>query len=488
MFFTSLIVVTIVAFLSLTVWWYFIFFKYKRYLKHFCVIPTQFPPLGMTSAVRNTVDLYNKMESYGKAGAKNVFVMIGPIPSLCTSDPKLISIILKSAKHIDKPYLFQFALKRFLENSLLIVNGDEWRQQRKLLNPALDYANVIGNITIINESSDDLVKELKEETNNESTDVSHIMDDWMLKLTFESLLGDSGTEYIKKETQETIKLLMKFTIQKIISPLTYFTATYIFTRMYWQERKALKTLKCRLREIIKRKKDEFHSGLASNRKPIFIDILMKLMVTNNITEEFIANQINLMISAAFDTTATTLAFLLYNLSRFPEVQQKAFEEVYSILGEDIDQSITNQQVNEMKYLDLVIQESMRLTTTVPVFGRTLNEDVDYEGNILPKGLTVFMVPFVMHNHPDLYPEPENFIPERFLPENLNPNRYSYTPFNAGIRNCIGKKFAILSLKIALSKLLLNYEFVNVHHKLCFSIEMMLRSKTGIRVGIRKRNY
>lgn len=92
----------------------------------------------------------------------------------------------------------------------------------------------------------------------------------------------------------------------------------------------------------------------------------------------------------------------------------------------------------MKYIDLVIQESMRLTTTVPVFGRTLNEDVDYEGNILPKGLTVFMVPFVMHNHPDLYPEPENFIPERFLPENLNPNRYSYTPFNAGIRNCIGK--------------------------------------------------
>nr|XP_022910436.1 probable cytochrome P450 4d20 [Onthophagus taurus] len=168
--------------------------------------------------------------------------------------------------------------------------------------------------------------------------------------------------------------------------------------------------------------------------------------------------------------------------------QKAFEEVHSILGEDIHQTITNQQIMQMKYLDLVIKESMRLNTTAPVFLRTLEEDVPYEKTTLPKGLMVFMIPFMMHVDLELYPDPEKFIPERFLPENLSPNRYSYAPFNLGVRNCIGKLYAMVSMKIALAKMLLNYEFVDVHHQLCLSVEVTLQSKTGIRVGIRKRNY
>ncbi|XP_071057035.1 probable cytochrome P450 313a4 [Onthophagus taurus] len=446
--------------------------------------PTQLPLLGITYKARNTVGIYNALQSYIKEMGKNIFAMMGPFPTLITSDPKIFSAVLGSSKRINKPFVFSVAFNMMAPNSLIVVNGDEWRRQRKLLNPSLDYKNVMDNNKIFNKHSENLINKLKEEINNESVEVRHILEDFTLEQSVETLLGDTEFEFDKKVIGKCINSLMNIAAKKCISPLSYFSITQIFTKIYWQERNLLKIVHKSLKKFIEKTRKEFNSGVKIERRPIYIDILM----STNFTDAFIEDQITVGIGAAVDTTAVTLSFILYHLAKFPEIQQKAFEEVHSILGEDIHQTITNQQVMQMKYLDLVIKESMRLNTTVPAFLRTLEEDVPYEKTTLPKGLMVIMIPFMMHVDPELYPNPEKFIPERFLPENLNPNRYSYAPFNLGVRNCIGKLYAMVSMKIALAKMLLNYEFVDVHHQLCLSVELTLRSKTGIRVGIRKRNY
>ncbi|XP_071057054.1 cytochrome P450 4V2-like [Onthophagus taurus] len=477
------LIIIITVFASLVIWWYLIFYKYKNQLKMF-PYPLQVPLLGITYKMRNTVDIYKTVEALVKTYGKNVFAMIGPIPMLVTADPKIFSIILGSPKHINKPLVLTTIINRAVENSLIIAKGDEWRRQRKLLNPSLNYKSVMQNNKLFNKHSDGLINKLKEEINNESTDVVHILEDFMFELSLETILGETGTECDKIKTAKCIKLLGQIVVRKLFSPLTYFTITEIFTKVYWEERNAIKMTHIILKEFIRRKQKE-QRDLKIEGCPTYIDILLG---DKNNREEDVIKQLILVIPAAFDTTTSSLSFTLYHLAKSPEIQQKAYEEVHSILGEDIHQTITNQQVAQMKYLDLVIKESLRLSPAVPAYTRTLEEDVIYEETTLPKGLMVLMIPFMMHIDPELYPDPEKFIPERFLPENLNPNRYSYAPFNLGVRNCIGKLYAMVSMKIALAKLLLNYEFVDVHHQLCLSVEVTLQSKTGIRVGIRKRNH
>ncbi|XP_022912077.2 cytochrome P450 4V2-like [Onthophagus taurus] len=486
MFILDAIVAIIVILLTLTAWWYYILFKNRKFLKQF-PMPTQLPLLGYTYKLRNTVDLYYVIESEIKTLGKNFFAMIGPIPTLFTADPKIFSLILGPPKHINKPERLSKMLSNSIANSLIAVNGDEWRKQRKFLNPALDYTSVIENINVFNEKSNGLIKRLEVEINNESTEMGKVFGRYTLEQAYESLLGDTVLTD-KTEFLSAVRLFMKICMDRAISPTTYLHATYVFTKTYWKERKTLKILFDHVRELIRKKKIELHENKIIERRPILIDILINHMENDkNITEDFVSSQLIMMLAAAFDTTATTLSFLLYHLSIFPEIQQKAYDEVFAMLGDDINQPITNHHVKEMKYLDLVIKESMRMKASAPLFVRTLNEDINYEGTILPKGLMVLMLPFMMHMDPDVYPEPEKFIPERFLVENLNPNRYSYAPFNAGIRNCIGQKFAMLSMHVVLAKLLLNYEFVEVKQELILCAEITLRSKTGIKVGIRKRN-
>nr|XP_022920515.1 cytochrome P450 4V2-like [Onthophagus taurus] len=481
--FVGVLILTIFAVLIIA--WYYIYFKYKKCLKGL-PIPRQIPLLGVTIHVRNTVDIYRVILSYMSVLGKNVYVMLGPFPTLFTKDPKVFALILGSPKHINKPPLYK-TLENIADNTLLLTNGDVWRHQRKLLNPGLDYMNVMQNINVFNAQSDELVKILEGEINKESTELEHFIETWALKQTYETMMGSNAPEEDRNEFLESIKTVMKIAIKRNVRLNEFYNITYVFTRNFWLERKALKVMRKHIWDIIENKKKEIKEESNKRERPILIDILMKQKQTDkNVTYDFIAKQLNLMVAAGFDTSGSAICFALYNLAIFPEIQKKAYEELHSILGENINQFITHQHVKEMKYLDLVIKESMRIKTTVPFFLRQLKEDVDFEGMTLPKGLTVMLLAYAMHLDPEVYPEPEKFVPERFLQENLNPNRYGYAPFCGGVRNCIGQKYAQLSMKVVLAKILLHYELVDVNHELCLAAEITLRSKTGVRVGIRKR--
>nr|XP_022920514.1 probable cytochrome P450 4d14 [Onthophagus taurus] len=471
--------------LGLIIGWYYIYFKFKRHLKGL-PRPKQIPLLGIMINVRNTVDIYNVLLSNIRKLGKNIFGMLGPFPTLITSDPKMFALILGSPKHINKPPLYT-TLENSAGNSLLLTNGDVWRRQRKLLNPGLDYTNVMQNINVFNTQSDDLIKALEGEINKESTELENFIETWALKQTYETMMGSNAPEEDRNEFLESIKTVMKIAVKRNVRLHEYYNITYVFTKNFWLERKCIKKILHHTKNIIEDKKKEIKEESNKRERPILVDILMKQKQTDkNVTYDFIAKQLNLMVAAGFDTSGSAICFALYNLAIFPEIQKKAYEELHSILGDDINQFITHQHVKEMKYLDLVIKESMRIKTTVPFFLRHLQEDVDFEGMTLPKGLTIMLLAYAMHLDPEVYPEPENFVPERFLKENLNPNRYSYAPFCGGVRNCIGQKYAQLSMKVVLAKILLHYELVDVNHELCLASEITLRSKTGVKVGIRKR--
>jgi len=142
-----------------------------------------------------------------------------------------------------------------------------------------------------------------------------------------------------------------------------------------------------------------------------------------------------------DTTSSGISFTLYNLAKYPEIQQKVFEEVSEMYDGDKDRAVTLQDLSKLQYLDAVIKESQRLYPSVPYYGRELVEDVVSEGYTFPKSMNIFISPYLMGRDPKIFKDPLDFDPNRFYDNETTyekNNPFGYVPFSAGPRNCVGE--------------------------------------------------
>jgi len=188
--------------------------------------------------------------------------------------------------------------------------------------------------------------------------------------------------------------------------------------------------------------------------------------------------------AGYDTTASTISFAIYNLACNPEAQDKLYEEAKTILQSDVSQNILYElkisfytytkliifshfqkeidydHVHSLKYLDAVVNESLRLFSPAIFVERVASEDyiIGNTGIKLKKGQIIHFPTYSMHRDPENFPEPDSFKPERFLPENRTHHPYFHLPFGAGPRNCIGMRLALLEAKLALIHSVYRFKF------------------------------
>ncbi|XP_023229708.1 cytochrome P450 4V2-like, partial [Centruroides sculpturatus] len=143
------------------------------------------------------------------------------------------------------------------------------------------------------------------------------------------------------------------------------------------------------------------------------------------------------VKQSYHTSSMTLCWCLYELGRNKIVQSRVQEEMDFIFYNDIQRTISKEDLNKMIYLECVIKETMRLYPVVPNTARKSKQNLKFGGIKYSKG-TSFIIPiFHLHRHPIYFPNPNVFDPNRFLPENSsNINSYAYIPFSAGIRMCI----------------------------------------------------
>lgn len=220
-----------------------------------------------------------------------------------------------------------------------------------------------------------------------------------------------------------------------------------------------------------------------------LDVLLKSTVDGEpLTNAEIAEEVDTFMFEGHDTVTSALTFGLYLLSQNQEAQQQVFEEVTKIVGDDLTAYPTLNQLQEMKYLECCIKEVLRLYPPVPMFGRTLDEDLEVDGKVIPAGSNFNLMVFALNRDPKYFKDPETFNPERFNEENeRSENHYVYVPFSAGPRNCIGQKFAMLELKSTFCNIVKNFELIagNIEPKLL--VLLTLKSSNGIHVGFRRRN-
>lgn len=181
------------------------------------------------------------------------------------------------------------------------------------------------------------------------------------------------------------------------------------------------------------------------------------------------------------------------------------EEQKRIFEGDFQRNPTYNDIQEMKYLEMVIKEAQRLYPSVPMIGREPTEYITLSGTTIPPGTNLNLFIMAMGYNDKVFPEPYKFDPERFSIENLSKrsSAYEYVPFSAGPRNCVGQKFAMLELKSVVSKIVRYFEVLPAKDELIskdgyerweqseydpkLAAVLTLKSDNGILIRLRARN-
>lgn len=207
-------------------------------------------------------------------------------------------------------------------------------------------------------------------------------------------------------------------------------------------------------------------------RPDLIDLLMKARKGNAMenekihkmwTDQEIVSQCFVFFLAGFDTSTWFAVATTYELACHPAVQSKLIAEIDEIVEKLGDDLITYDTLKNMKYLDMVVSEVMRMWSAATYVDRICTQDftiVDAQSERsvkIEKGTELWIPIYSYHHDPKHYPDPDKFDPERFSDEN-KPNIKYYFPFGVGPRQCIGKRFALMEVKLIMFYMLKSFSF------------------------------
>jgi cytochrome P450 len=178
-----------------------------------------------------------------------------------------------------------------------------------------------------------------------------------------------------------------------------------------------------------------------------------------LSDENIRDQVITFLIAGHDTTANTLSYVLYELSRHPDIEANILQEIADA-GITSDKLPTVEQISSLKYLSRVLKETLRMHSPLRILSKYCQKDCVVPGGYHIKAGSELLVSILsMHLNEDVYPDPYRFDPDRWTPEEEQKrSRFAWLPFSTNLRGCIGAQFALQEAKTVLSMFLHKFEF------------------------------
>ncbi|EDS33874.1 cytochrome P450 4C1 [Culex quinquefasciatus] len=411
------------------------------------------------------------------------------------------------AKKTQKSFLYSF-VEPWLGQGLLISSGEKWFQRRKIITPTFHFKILEQFAAVFNKETDIMVQNLRKHVNGKEFDIYEYVTLMALDSICETSMGtcvNAQNNPLNRYVQN-VKRMSILVILRTVSPLAGFPLLYnILHPAAWEQRGIIKELhhftdsiiKSRRKQLSQEKHEQVdfnmnEENLYSKRRMTFLDLLLNVTVEGKpLSDLDIREEVDTFMFEGHDTTTSGISFTIFQLAKHPDVQERVYDEVVSILGKDsTNKELTFQMLQDFRYLESVIKEAMRLFPPVPFIGRKLVDDIEMNGTTIKAGQD-FLVPiYAIHRNPKVYPDPERFDPERFS-DTAESRRgpYDYIPFSAGSRNCIGQRYAMMEMKTTLIKLIHNYKILPGEslRELRVKTDLVLRPDRGIPVKIMARN-
>ena len=373
----------------------------------------------------------NAADQYGEY----VHIKAGPYHGCLVSDPSAIRHVLQdNARNYHKSPLYD-RLRDSLGNGLLTSEDSSWLRQRRLAQPAFHRQRLAAMADAMVACTDQMLERWdriapRGDTIDVVAEMMALTQAIIVRTMFSADLG--ATAEIVNRTWPIINRRIGETFW---STKLETTLPLPANRRFWRALRELEGVVYRIiadRRQSRREEEDLLSMLLSARDE---------ETGAGMTDRQLRDEVVTMLLAGHETTSLALSWTYYLLSRHPGVERGVVDEVGRVIGNGRPAFA---HVDRLTFTRRVIEESLRLYPPAWGFSRRALSDDEIGGYVIPKGSLVFLIPFVVHRRPKLWPEPERFDPDRFAPEHETARpRFSYIPFGGGPRGCIGNQFAMV---------------------------------------------
>ncbi len=403
------------------------------------------------------------------------FTRFANIDFYTLSDPELMhEILVERADEFNKGIITR-VFKPVVGNGLLTSEGDFWKRQRKLAQPAFHYHRIESYGTIMAEHTLKLLESWHDGQ-------MRLIDREMMKLTL-SIVCKTLFDADVSGDAERVGNLMTGVLDAANERTN--AALRLPDWMPTPKRAAQQKLIAELDAIIQRFISERRKTGEDRGDLLSMLLLAQDDDGQSMNDKQLRDEVMTLFIAGHETTANVLTWAFYFLAEHPEVRAKLVAEVDHALN---GRTPTLADLKNMPYTEMVIKEAMRLYPPAPGVSRSPNQNLQLRGYTISKDAIMNLSMYAMQRSPRYFENPDAFIPERFTPENeKNIPRYAYLPFGAGPRVCIGNSFAMMEARLILAAIVARFDLTLVPGQHVVAEQLMtVRPKESIRVHLRKR--
>ncbi|NWS73264.1 CP3AO protein, partial [Crotophaga sulcirostris] len=431
--------------------------------------PRPLPFLGTFLEYRHGFHNFDQMcfEKYGKIWG----IFDGRQPLLVVLDPVLIKNVLVKECYTIFTNRRNLGLNGNLESSVFVAEDEKWKRIRTVLSPTFTSGKLKEMFPIINHYGGKLVESIeKKVANDEFVTMKDVFGAYSMDVVTSTSFS-VNVDSLGNPKDPFVTNMKKFLKFNFLNPLLIFLVLFPFVTPVLEKMNVTlfpSSVMHFFKGVFIKIKEEREKGGSTDRVD-FLQLMIDSQSSHDssksaetdsyksLSDEEVLAQALIFVFAGYETSSSALSYISYNLATHPDVQQK--------LQDEIDANLTNKAtptynaIMQMEYLDMVVNESLRLFPPVGRIERVCKKTVELNGVTIPKGMGVLIPSYVLHRDPGCWPEPEEFRPERFSKENKESiDPYTFLPFGAGPRNCIGMRFALLVVKVAVVNLLQNFSF------------------------------
>ncbi|XP_077880882.1 LOW QUALITY PROTEIN: cytochrome P450 3A9 [Ictidomys tridecemlineatus] len=426
--------------------------------------PTPLPFLGTILNYRQGLINF-ETKCYKKYG-KTWGLYDGRRPVWVIMEPSIIKTVLINECYSAFTNRRNFVPVGFMKKAISLSEDEEWKRIRTLLSPTLTSGKLKEMFPIINQYGDVLVKNMRlDSEKGKFINLKDIFGAYSMDVITATSFGvnidslnnpqDPFVEKVKKLLKFDFfdPLLLSISIFPFLTPINEAMNISLFP----------KDVTNFLKKAIKRMKESRLQEKQQHRVD-FLQLMINSQNSKDVESHKVLSDLELVaqsiifIFAGYETTSSSLSFILYELATHPDAQTKLQQEIDAALPNKAP--ATYDTVLQMEYLDLVVNETLRLYPITGRLERVCKKDIEINGVPIRRGTVVMIPSFVLHRDTQHWPEPEEFRPEsRFSKQNKDRiDPYMYMPFGNGPQNCIGMRFALMNMKVGLVKVMQNFSF------------------------------
>lgn len=429
------------------------------------------PLLGNMLDMRQPIPFFMQTtQTYGDL----VRLRLGKKGMLLVSNPDHVKHILQDNYHNYIRGESVSEARLLLGNGIALIDGDSWLAQRRLMQPAFHRRRLEGLITTMTAAVEDVVARWQPLVQSgQPLDLAAEMMELTLTVIVKTMfsLDDAATI---KQLADAFNVAQAFIYDRAYSMLPL--PLWLPTKHNGRFHTALATLDTIIYSLIAQRRQH------PTDQPDLLTLLLEAEDADTgqkMSDLELRDEIVTLFFAGHETTATMLAWALHILQTDEVVRGRFVDEVERV-GVN-GRSPTPTDLPQLAYTDRLLQETMRLHTPIWVFAREAVADDEIDGYHIPAGDKILLCPYLTHHNPALWPQPDQFNPDRFLPDQLaQRHRFAYYPFGGGPHLCIGQTFAMMEAKIALATIFRLYQLTPLPgHSVTYKASVTLRPKEGV---------